>query len=180
VILVWKLDRWDCSLVDVLTTLDARTALWIGFVPLTEALDRTTPAGRAFAGFLAGCAECERGVIRERIKAGMRDARTRGKAHGRPRAKTTMRRRCGYRRSKACVIGKRAQAGAHVVLARVACHGCHHAVVHQRSMARLRHTVLDTSGAWDHPPRQGRQRASPPPQRRPPPSLQYAQVVKRR
>ena len=43
-----------------------------------------------------------------------------------------------------------------------------------------RHTVLDTSGAWDHPPRQGRWRASPPPQRRPPPSLQYAQVVKRR
>src|SRR2546426_5791010 len=87
VILVWKLDRSGRSLVDVMTTLHARTALGIGFVPLTEALDRTTPAGRAFAGFLAGCAECERDVIRERIKAGMRDARKRGKAHGRPRAK---------------------------------------------------------------------------------------------
>ena len=86
-ILVWKLDRSGRSLVDVMTTLHARTALGIGFVPLTAALDRTTPAGRAFAGFLAGCAECERDVIRERIKAGMRDARKRGKAHGRPRAK---------------------------------------------------------------------------------------------
>ena len=73
--------------MDVLTTLHARTALRIGFVPLTEALDLTTPAGQAFAVFLAGCAECERGVIREWIKAGMRDARKRGKAHGRPRAK---------------------------------------------------------------------------------------------
>jgi putative DNA-invertase from lambdoid prophage Rac len=36
---------------------------------------------------LAVFAEFERDVIRERIKAGMTDARTRGKAHGRPRAK---------------------------------------------------------------------------------------------
>ena len=60
-----------------------------------------------------------------------------GKRVGDHAPKTTMRRRCGYWRSKACVIGKRDQAGAHVALARVACHGCHHAVVHQRSMAPL-------------------------------------------
>ena len=47
----------------------------------------TTPAGRAFAGFLAVFAEFERDVIRERIKAGISDARKRGKAYGRPRAK---------------------------------------------------------------------------------------------
>jgi putative DNA-invertase from lambdoid prophage Rac len=50
------------------------------------ALDLTTPAGRAFAGFLALFAEFERDLIRERIKAGITDARKRGKAHGRPRA----------------------------------------------------------------------------------------------
>src|SRR5215510_14394999 len=44
------------------------------------------PAGRAFAGFLAVFAEFERDLIRERIKAGITDARKRGKAHGRPRA----------------------------------------------------------------------------------------------
>jgi DNA invertase Pin-like site-specific DNA recombinase len=59
----------------------------VGFVSLTEALDLTTPAGRAFAGFLAVFAEFERDLIRERMKAGMSDARKRGKAHGRPRAK---------------------------------------------------------------------------------------------
>ena len=88
VILVWKLDRWGRSLVDVMTTLHELTALGVGFVSLTEALDLTTPAGRAFAGFLAVFAEFERDLIRERIKAGITDARKRGKAHGRPRAIT--------------------------------------------------------------------------------------------
>ena len=70
-----------------MTTLHELTALGVGFVSLMEALVLTTPAGRAFAGFLAVCAEFERDVIRERIKAGIADARKRGKAHGRPRAK---------------------------------------------------------------------------------------------
>jgi hypothetical protein len=47
VILVWKLDRWGRSLVDLMTTLRELTALGVGFVSLTEALDLTTPAGRA-------------------------------------------------------------------------------------------------------------------------------------
>jgi DNA invertase Pin-like site-specific DNA recombinase len=87
VILVWKFDRWGRSLVDLMTTLHELTALGVGFVSLTEALDLTTPAGRAFAGFLAVFAEFERDLIRERIKAGITDARKHGKAHGRPRAK---------------------------------------------------------------------------------------------
>jgi putative DNA-invertase from lambdoid prophage Rac len=87
VILVWKLDRWSRSLVALMTTLQDLTTLGVGFVSLTEALDLTTPAGRAFAGFLAVFAEFERDVMRERIKAGITDARKRGKAHGRPRAK---------------------------------------------------------------------------------------------
>ena len=69
-----------------MTTLHELTALGVGFVSLTEALDLTTPAGRAFAGFLAVFAEFERDLIRERIKAGITDARKRGKTHGRPRA----------------------------------------------------------------------------------------------
>ncbi len=87
VIMVWKLDRWGRSLVDLMTTLYELTALGVGFVSLTEALDLTTPAGRAFAGFLAVFAEFERDLMRERIKAEIIDARKRGKAHGRPRAK---------------------------------------------------------------------------------------------
>ena len=86
IILVWKLDQWGRSLVDLMTTLHELTTLGVGFVSLTEALDLTTPAGRAFAGFLAVFAEFEPALIRSRIKAGITDARKRGKAHGRPRA----------------------------------------------------------------------------------------------
>jgi len=85
--LAWKLDRWRRSLIDFTTTLHERTAFGVGFVSLTEAFDLTTPAGRAFVGFLTVFAELEREVIRERIKAGIADARTRGEAHGRPRVK---------------------------------------------------------------------------------------------
>lgn len=86
VILVWKLDRWERSLVDVMSSLQELSTFGVGFVSLTEALDLTTPAGRAFAGFLAVFAECERDLIRERIQAGISDARKRGKVPGRPRA----------------------------------------------------------------------------------------------
>ena len=83
---MWKLDRWGRSLVDLMTTLHELPVLGIGFVSLTEALDRTMPAGRAFAGFLAVFTEFERDLIRERIKAGITDVRKHGKAHGRPHA----------------------------------------------------------------------------------------------
>jgi DNA invertase Pin-like site-specific DNA recombinase len=85
-ILVWKLDRWGRSLVDLMTTLHELTALAVGFVSLTEALDLTTLAGHTFAGFLAVFTKFERDLIRERIKAGITDTRKRGKPHGRPRA----------------------------------------------------------------------------------------------
>ena len=53
VVLVWRLDRWARSLVDLVVTLKELAPLGVGFVSLTEALDLTTPAGRAMAGLLA-------------------------------------------------------------------------------------------------------------------------------
>ena len=53
VVLVWRLDRWGRSVTDLLATLQELEHLGVGFVSLTEALDLTTPAGRAMAG-LAG------------------------------------------------------------------------------------------------------------------------------
>jgi DNA invertase Pin-like site-specific DNA recombinase len=52
-VLVWRLDRWGRSLVDLVTTLQELTALDVGFVSLSEALDLTTPSGKALAGMLA-------------------------------------------------------------------------------------------------------------------------------
>jgi putative DNA-invertase from lambdoid prophage Rac len=84
VIVVWRLDRWGRSLVDLIATLQELTALKVGFISLSEALDLTTPSGRAFAGMLAVFAEFERDILRDRVKAGIAQARKEGRPHGRP------------------------------------------------------------------------------------------------
>ncbi len=83
-ILVWRLDRWGRSLVDLVATLQELTALRVGFISLGEALDLTTPSGRALAGMLAVFAEFERDILRDRVKAGIAQARKEGRPHGRP------------------------------------------------------------------------------------------------
>ena len=83
-IVVWKLDRWGRSVADLVSTLNELRELGVGFVSLTEALDFSTPSGRAMAGLLSVFAEFERDIIRERVKAGIANARAEGKAHGRP------------------------------------------------------------------------------------------------
>ncbi len=84
VVLVWRLDRWGRSVTDLLTTLQELEHLGVGFVSLTEALDLTTPAGRAMAGLLSVFSEFERDILRERVRAGLAHARQNGKRLGRP------------------------------------------------------------------------------------------------
>lgn len=83
-VLVWRLDRWGRSVTDLLATLQELDHLGVGFVSLTEALDLTTPAGRAMAGLLAVFAAFEREILQERTKAGLAHARQNGKRLGRP------------------------------------------------------------------------------------------------
>lgn len=84
VILVWKLDRWGRSMIDLMTTLRDLTEVGVGFVSMTEALDLTTSSGRALAGMLGVFAEFERDLLSERIKTGIAEARRQGRPHGRP------------------------------------------------------------------------------------------------
>ena len=84
VVLVWRLDRWGRSLVDLVVTLKELAELVVSFVSLTEALDLTTPTGRAMAGLLSVFAEFEHEILRERIRAGIAEARLKGKRFGRP------------------------------------------------------------------------------------------------
>ena len=86
VVVVWRLDRWGRSVADLMATLRELTELGVGFVSLTEALDLTTPSGRALAGMLAIFAEFEREILRERVRAGIAQARKEGRPHGRPRS----------------------------------------------------------------------------------------------
>lgn len=83
-IVVWRLERWGRSLADLVRTLHELHELGMGFLALRDALDCTTPTGRAMAGMWAVCAEFERGMLRERVKAGIAEARRRGTRHGRP------------------------------------------------------------------------------------------------
>jgi len=84
VVLVWRLDRWGRSVTDLLATLQELEHLGVDFVSLTEALDLTTPAGRAMAGLLAVFAAFEREILGERVRAGLAHAQQNGKRLGRP------------------------------------------------------------------------------------------------
>jgi len=83
-IIVWRLDRWGRSVTDLLNTLQDLNQLEVGFISITEALDFTTATGRAMAALLAVFAEFEREILRERVKAGIAQAKLEGKPHGRP------------------------------------------------------------------------------------------------
>ena len=84
-VLVWKLDRLGRSLRHLVNTLGEFEALGIGLVSMRENLDPTTPMGKAMFGMIGVMAEFERGLISERVTAGMRHAKSKGIHVGRPR-----------------------------------------------------------------------------------------------
>jgi DNA invertase Pin-like site-specific DNA recombinase len=83
VLIVWKLDRLGRSLRDLITLLDDLKARDIAFRSLTEAIDTTTPTGRAMWQMVGILAELERSLIQERTKAGWAAAVARGVKMGR-------------------------------------------------------------------------------------------------
>jgi DNA invertase Pin-like site-specific DNA recombinase len=87
VVIVWKFDRFARSVSDLLRALETFKALGIEFVSFSEQLDTSTPAGKLVFTVLGAVAELERSLIIERVRAGMRNARAKGKRIGRP-AKT--------------------------------------------------------------------------------------------
>ena len=84
-LVTWKLDRLSRSLRDALTVMERVEAAGAGFRSLTEAIDTSTPGGRMMMHMVAAFAEFERGLIRERTSAGLRQARAEGRVGGRRR-----------------------------------------------------------------------------------------------
>ena len=84
-VVVWKFDRFARSVSHLLKALDTFRALGIDFVSLSENLDTSTPAGRMVFTVLGAVAELERSLIIERVRAGIRNAKAKGKRLGRPR-----------------------------------------------------------------------------------------------
>ena len=100
-VLVWKLDRFGRSLKHLVNALAELEAVGVSFVSLRDAFDLTTPAGRLMFGVVAAMAEFERDLIRERVKAGIANARAKGRRVGRrpvvlDRAKLTAMRSSGH------------------------------------------------------------------------------------
>ena len=85
VIVVWKFDRFARSVSHLLRALETFQSLGIEFVSLTEGVDTSTPAGKMVFTVLGAVAELERSLIAERVKAGLRNAKVKGKRLGRPR-----------------------------------------------------------------------------------------------
>ena len=85
-ILVWKLDRFARSLKHLVNMLSEFESLGVAFVSLKDSLDLSTPAGRLQFHIIAAMAEFERSLIVERVKAGLRNAKAKGRRLGRPRA----------------------------------------------------------------------------------------------
>lgn len=85
VVLVWKMDRWARSLRNLVNSLADLEARGVAFVSLRDNVDLTTPSGRLMVQIIGAMAEFERALIQERVKAGLRNARAKGKTIGRPR-----------------------------------------------------------------------------------------------
>lgn len=83
-VLVWKLDRFARSLKNLLTALQEFEALGVTFVSLKDNLDLSTPAGRLMAQMIGAFAEFEASLIKERVVAGLREAKRKGVQLGRP------------------------------------------------------------------------------------------------
>jgi len=85
VLCVWRFDRFARSVSHLLRALETFKALGIDFVSYSEQMDTSTPTGKMVFTVLGAVAELERSLIVERVRAGLRNARAKGKRLGRPR-----------------------------------------------------------------------------------------------
>lgn len=97
-VLVWKLDRLGRSLQHLLMLMSEFKNKKVEFISLTEGFDTSSAQGKLFFSIVGAFAEFERGLIQERINAGLTRAKKEGKKLGRPKGKkdSKVRRKSGY------------------------------------------------------------------------------------
>ena len=100
-ICVWKLDRFGRSVRHLVNALADLESLGVSFISLKDNLDLSTPSGRLMFQIVGAMAEFERALIQERVRAGLRNARAKGKRLGRPRVALDARRIAALRNSGA-------------------------------------------------------------------------------
>jgi DNA invertase Pin-like site-specific DNA recombinase len=84
-VVVWKFDRFARSVSHLLRALETFKAQGIEFISFSEQMDTSTPTGKMIFTVLGAVAELERSLIGERVRAGVRNARAKGKKLGRPK-----------------------------------------------------------------------------------------------
>jgi DNA invertase Pin-like site-specific DNA recombinase/transposase-like protein len=84
VVLCWKADRFGHSLKHFVNALTALDSHGVAFVSVRDNLDLSTPTGRLMFQIVGVMAVRERSLIQERVKAGLRKAKRKGKTLGRP------------------------------------------------------------------------------------------------
>lgn len=82
-VVVFKFDRFARSLKALISGLELCRSLGIDFVSVTEAVDTSLPAGELVFQMIGAVAQFERSLIAERVKAGIANARAKGKVLGR-------------------------------------------------------------------------------------------------
>jgi DNA invertase Pin-like site-specific DNA recombinase len=84
-VICWRFDRFARSTSNLLRSLEEFRALGVQFVSYQENLDTSSPLGQAIFTIVSAVAQLERDLICERVNAGIRNARAKGKRFGRPR-----------------------------------------------------------------------------------------------
>lgn len=82
-VLVWRSDRFARSTKHLITALEEFRHYGIDFISFQENIDTSSPMGKAMFTVVAAVAELERSLIAERVKAGLRNAKAKGKHIGR-------------------------------------------------------------------------------------------------
>jgi DNA invertase Pin-like site-specific DNA recombinase len=82
-VMVWKLDRFSRSLKHLINSLDLLASSGVAFISLRDNLDLSTASGRLMFQMIGAFAEFERALTRERVTAGLANARAKGKILGR-------------------------------------------------------------------------------------------------
>ena len=84
-VLCWRFDRFARSTKHLITALEEFRHLGIDFISYQENIDTSSPLGKAIFTIVAAIGELERSIIVERVRAGIRQAKKRGKILGRPK-----------------------------------------------------------------------------------------------
>jgi DNA invertase Pin-like site-specific DNA recombinase len=85
IVAVWKIDRFGRSLRHLVNALADLDAVGVAFVSLRDNLDLSTPSGVLMFQIVAAMAQFERALIQERVRAGLENAKRKGRKLGRPR-----------------------------------------------------------------------------------------------